>query len=468
MKAHRGGMTFISTLFVRLGFWRQKILAHRIFHALSWTMIAHLVQQVIRLASNLILARLLAPEMFGIMAAILAVQMILANLSDIGLRLSIIQSARGDDPEFLNTVWSMQILRGLAIWLITLIVALLLSLAAQFGWLPANSTWAAPEMAAALALTGFSAVIDGTFSTKIITAQRNLNFKRLVAIDLIAQIVSIAVMLGLVVVSRSIWPLVIGGLAHAAMKSVLSHFWLEGSLNRLSWNRQDAAEISGFGIWILISSTATVISNNIDRLLFGALFPAATLGLYSIALALATMVETLGGKIFGEVLMPTLSEAARVGKSEFRKKLYMMRLPLDAMFLLGSGALFAFAPSVIHLLYDHRYQDAGYILQVLSVSLVFTRYGSANVAYLALGKPELHACVMFVKLAAALLFILLGHHLFGFQGALWGVAIHGLVPLPFIFYFNWRNDILLWRLELMVLPAWPIGFAIGSMMARLI
>ncbi len=466
--APRDGVTFIASMIDRLLVWRRRIMAHRIFKALSWTMSGHMVQQVIRLTSNLVLARLLAPEMFGIMAAILAVQMILSNLSDIGLRQSIIQNARGDDPDFLNTAWSMQLLRGAVISSITVLIALLLGIVANVGWLPANSTWAAPELPYALALAGLAALIDGTLSTKIITAQRRLNFKRLVAIDLIAQVASLAVMLGLVLVSRTIWPLVIGGLAHSAVKSALSHFWLDGPLNRATWNRRDAAEISGFGIWILISSGATVLSNNIDRILFGVLVPASTMGLYSIALALATMVETLGWKIFGEVLMPALSEAARVGKAEFQKKLFMMRLPLDVLFLLGSGALFALAPSIIRLLYDQRYQDAGHILQVLSVSLLFTRYGAANIAYIALGKPELHACVMYVKLASAALLILLGNHLFGFEGALWGVAIHGLFTLPFIFYFNWRNDILLWRLELMVLPAWPLGYAIGLSMDRLV
>lgn len=461
-------MSLVATMVDRLRDGRQKLIGHRILMALSWTMSGHMAQQIIRLAANLTLARLLAPEMFGIMAVITAVQVILTNLSDIGLRQSIIQNKRGDEQSFLDTAWSMQILRGFGIWAVTLAIAAFLAIGSHAGWLSAGSTWGAPTLAAALAVAGFAAVIDGTLSTKFITAQRKMSYKRLVAIDLIAQVSSLALMLALILVWPTIWPLVIGGLALSAVRSALSHVWLEGPLNRLVWNKADAAEISGFGIWILLSSGATVLSNNIDRILFGALVPPATLGLYSIALALATMVEAIGWKVFGDVLMPALSEAARTSKDEFRRQLYRLRLPLDALFLLAAGAIFAFAPNLIRLLYDTRYHDAGYILQVLSFSLIFSRYGSANIAYIALGIPGHHACVMVVKLCAALLMVLIGNHFYGFEGALWGVALHGLVTLPFIFYFNWKNEIALWRLELIVLPAWPIGYVIGAVLARLI
>ena len=68
----------------------------------------------LRLVSNLILTRLLFPEAFGLMAL---VQVFIAGLnmfSDAGIRTAIIRHTRGDDPDFLNTAWTIQIIRGMS------------------------------------------------------------------------------------------------------------------------------------------------------------------------------------------------------------------------------------------------------------------------------------------------------------------------------------------------------------------
>lgn len=69
-------------------------------------------QQLIRLGSNLILTRLLFPEAFGLMALVQTFMTGLAMFSDIGIGPSIIQNRRGEDPDFLNTAWTIQIGRG--------------------------------------------------------------------------------------------------------------------------------------------------------------------------------------------------------------------------------------------------------------------------------------------------------------------------------------------------------------------
>ncbi len=103
---------------------KVKTLRQRSIHAGLWTIGGHALSQVIRLASNLILTRLLVPEMFGLMT--------LANLllvgvwlfSDLGLKQSVVQSSRGHEPTFLNTAWVVQIVRGIVMWLMALLVAL--------------------------------------------------------------------------------------------------------------------------------------------------------------------------------------------------------------------------------------------------------------------------------------------------------------------------------------------------------
>ena len=102
----------------------------------AWVMGGHVSSQLLRLASNLIMTRLLVPEMFGIMAVANILILGLALLSDLGLKQNIIQSKRGEDPVFINTAWTVQILRGVMITVIALAVAIAIYAINQLGWWP--------------------------------------------------------------------------------------------------------------------------------------------------------------------------------------------------------------------------------------------------------------------------------------------------------------------------------------------
>ena len=133
-------------------------LKRRVITAGAWSLAGYAVSQVIRFGSNLIMTRLLVPEMFGVMAIATIVMVGLAMFSDLGLRQSIVQSRRGDDPAFLNTAWALQILRGLVLWAIALAIALGLYLADRAGMVPAGSVYADPSLPWVIAALSFGTV----------------------------------------------------------------------------------------------------------------------------------------------------------------------------------------------------------------------------------------------------------------------------------------------------------------------
>jgi O-antigen/teichoic acid export membrane protein len=95
----------------------RQSLKGRVLSAGVWSLVGFGLNYAIRLGSSLVMTRLLVPQMFGVMAIAQMVLMGLAMFSDVGLTQNIIQSRRGADPIFLNTAWSVQILRGLLLWL---------------------------------------------------------------------------------------------------------------------------------------------------------------------------------------------------------------------------------------------------------------------------------------------------------------------------------------------------------------
>src|SRR6476646_1258750 len=98
-------------------------LRRRTFHGSVWTTSEYAIGVVLRLGGNLVLTRLLVPDMFGIMALVNTFLMGLQMFSDVGIGPSIIQNRRGDDPAFLNTAWTIQVMRGATLWIFSCLIA---------------------------------------------------------------------------------------------------------------------------------------------------------------------------------------------------------------------------------------------------------------------------------------------------------------------------------------------------------
>jgi O-antigen/teichoic acid export membrane protein len=437
----------------------------RVLQAASLSTAAQLASHVIRLGGNLIMTRLLAPEMFGLMSVVLMVQVTLSLLSDLGLRTAVIQSRRGDDPVFLNTVWSIQIARGFIIFVATCALAYALAVAVRYGVFAPDTAWGEPELPYVLAAAGFTTFVGGFQSTNYITAGRNLQVGRVILIDGASQIGGLLMMIVLGYLMRSVWALVVAGLFSAVLSSGLS-FFLPGIANRFSWDAEARKEIYKFGIWVLVSSATFVLASSIDRALLGALISAATLGLYSIALNLSSVIDGLGTRLFDTIVLPVLGEGARTSPEELRRQLMRIRLPFDLWYLGAAGFLFAIGPGLIRLLYDPRYEGAGVMLQLLSLSLIFTRYTLFNMAYLAVGRPKYLAILNLVKLVAVAVLLPALFALYGLTGAILAIAMHPVALLPFYYLFNRELGLNALGYELAVLPAWPAGYLAGLVLVE--
>ena len=437
-------------------------LGRRARSAGAWSLGALIASQGIRLGGNLIMARLLVPEMFGVMVIATTVAVVLALLSDMGLRQNIIQSKRGNDPVFLNTAWTVQILRGFILFALSLLVAGFAWFAQAINLSPAGSTYAAPELPLVLAVTGFSAVINGFQSTKLALAFRSFQQNKVVLTELAAQIVGLLAMLGIGYFTGSIWSLVAAGLVAALVSTGLGHLWLQGPSNRLQWDNSALKELIAFGRWVLLSSAVGVLAAHGDRIWFGGSMSAAELGVYSIAVLILGAIETGVRKLAAAVALPALSEVARTDDAaRLRALYYRFRLVIDLALLFACGLLLTLSPLIISWLYDARYAGAGNMLAILSLSFFTLRFTLVHQVWLALGLTKYLAVdniIRFVSLWTLLpLLLALG----GTTYAIWGVALYALPTIFLILYINRRLGLLDIKRELVVLPMLGVGALCG-------
>ena len=430
--------------------------------ATQWVVLTSGLGHLLRLGSNLILTRLLVPEMFGLMSIANTVAVIMCLLSDIGLRQAVVRSTRGDEKGFLDTAWTIQIVQGLVLWAGSLVAALGLVAAAHWGLVSPHSTYGAPVLPWLIAVTGFWSVIGGFSSTLALTSIRNFQLRPVFLLEFTGQIFGLTIMVLLAWYTRSIWALVFGTMASTTLSTVLSHLWMRGDRNRFRWDKSAVHEVFTYGKWLALSSAVTVFASNGDRLMLAAFASATLLGLYSIALSLVGALDAILGQFFDRVMLPAFSEVARTNPSSVPGAYFRLRWRIDPIILMSSGLLFGGAHTLIGIMYDPRYAEAGHMLQILSLGMIVARYALVQQVYLALGQTRYFVPLNAVRLVATYTLIPLGYYLGGFTGSLIAVSFRNVPMVLLTFYFNARHRLNNVRLELGILIYWPLGFAVAK------
>jgi O-antigen/teichoic acid export membrane protein len=378
------------------------------------------VSQFIRLASNLILTRLLFPEAFGTMAIVSVFLMGLAMFSDMGIGPAIMQSKRGDDQAFLNTAWTIQIMRGFVLWIVASLLA----------W-PVSIIYGEPALLWYLPVAAFGLVFMGFFPTRQETAHRHMKAGRLTLIDLGQQVVSVTAAVTLAWLLQSVWALVFSGLIATLAHLLLLNAYLPGPGNRVAWERPALRELISFGKWIFLSTLCGFAISQSDKVLIGAYLSLNDFGLYNIAFFLASFPFMLGSVVMGRLLIPLYRECPPLESPRNRARLRRMR----AVALGGLSALIivlAFGGVwLVGLLYDDRYHMAGgIVVMIATIQMPALIILTSDQAVLAYGDSRRFFVLTLLRALLVIAGLWIGLHFFGLQGAIAGLGLANLAAYP--------------------------------------
>ena len=397
------------------------------------------------------MTRLLDPQIFGVMAIAFMVMTGLAMISDFGLKQNIIHSNRGNEQTYLNTAWSIQIIRGLSLWSLALFISLLVFSVHRLGLTSRMNVYSDPELPYVIATISFSAVISGFESTKFSEASRKLLLSRVTQIQIWAQIIGLICMIGWVLIDRSIWALVAGNICSTTMTTLLSHIAVPGTVNRLQWDRSAIREIFHFGKWMFLSSILGFLANNTDRIILGALVDSATLGVYAVAFNVVSVFGQILGKLISDVSFSAFSEVARERTHQLKRSLYRFHFVTASFAYFCSGFLIVFGSTLINFLYDYRYAQAGWMVEILGITLLSISFNLAQYCLLAKGLPRVFTTIIAIRVLATIALIPFGFHMFGITGAVWAIVISQLSSAPTIVFYQVRYGLFDPLREIMVL-----------------
>jgi len=395
-------------------------LAARVIRGGGWTIAGNFGGQALRFVSNIWLTHLLFPAAFGVMAIAQSIIAAAKMLSDVGLQQSVIRSNRGDDPGFLDTVWTLQVLKGFGILVVMTAIAPFMA-----------RMYHQPDLVHVIPGLGVAALVSGFASTKVALLNRNIEIGRIVSMELGTQFVGILVMGLWAWLSPTLWSLVAGNIVTALAMTLATHLFIPGRTNRFAWQGSAVREVWSFGGWVMLSSGVTYLVGEGRNLLNGTLVSPGVIGMMVISTTLVMVLWNAIQSVSGRVLFPAYAAVWRERPQNLASVVERSRR-LQLLAGCAIAILFAlFGDRIVGLFYDARYRAAGAFIQIQAAgSIVGFLGGTYGGVLWAIGRPGVNTILLCAQLFVTVVLILTGHALGGTLGLVVGVSLNGLAMYP--------------------------------------
>jgi O-antigen/teichoic acid export membrane protein len=407
------------------------------FRGGSWAIGGFGASQLVRLASTLVLARMIAPQAFGLVALVTVYLSGLELLSDLGIGTDVIQHRRGDDPVFINTAFMIQGVRGTILWVVACGLAY-----------PFAVFYKQPAVLVLAIVGSLSTLVRGFASSSMWTLTRHVQVKELTFLNTGSDFFGLVVSVIWAVFSPTAWALVAGRVATSLALLVASHAIAENPVT-LDWDPNAAREIFAFGIGMFLSSSTYFLAGEAERLVVGKFVNLIELGCFSLALAISGAAGRAFQQLINQVFLPMMSRSFRENKEgAFRqyKKTRWLVLILSA----GTALVFVFGGKwVVHVLLGAKYAEAGWMLQLLGVRTavdLFSLFPSTML--FAMGTSRYAALANASKLVFLAVGLSVAFSRYGFHEAMWVLTLAPLASYLVTAVGLGRRCALVFRTEL--------------------
>ena len=370
-----------------------------------------------RLVRNMILARVIARQEFGLMAIVLTVTTVFEAFTEVGVRLSVIQNKDGADDDYLNAAWWLQAARGMALALLGIMVAPLI---AHF--------YHKPQLTDLLRVAFLAVFFRGLVSPRMSVLLKQLKYGRAVLLTQGSGVIGTITAIGLTFVFRNVWALVIGFVAESAILCLLSQIAVP-LVPRFRIHRDSLAKLLKFGRGLAGSPIMTIIMLNADVIVLGKMISDTMLGMYSLGSQLACVPATLYGMVVGPVLLPAFSK--KQDEQEVIRRALIQVSGINAVVGIPLAALMAScAGSILSLFYGPEYKAVALPFALISIA-VFLRIETSvfSQVYLGIGRPELHRTFTVLRAVIVVCLIYPAIRLYGMSGAAAVLVLSNLITL---------------------------------------
>ena len=335
-------------------------LLKRVRSAVSWNISSSLIGQLIAFVRSVVLARLLAPDDFGLFAMALTIVAALNALTTIGLDRTIVAN-KFDRPEelkaHLDTMWSAELIRSLVIALMVLASAF-----------PMSRFYGQPQLTVIIPILGLVSFVQGFQNIGLVILRKEITFARIFWYELATNVSGIALTVVLAVVMRNVWALVIGLLLTAALGTILSYIF-HPHRPHLAFEKTALSRALSMAKFTLIIAVASYVTNMADNVMIGRLMGSGALGNYSLAFNIASAPIVILVFSLSTVFFPAYAEIISDNPKRLEPaftKVFSISL---VVMLIITVPLFMLSKEIVQLLFGERWTSAGTVLRVLAIAI---------------------------------------------------------------------------------------------------
>ena len=371
---------------------------------------------VIRIA---VLARLLAPQQFGLFAIASLAIALLEMLTETGINVFFIQE-KDRVKTYLDTAWMISIVRGFVIFLVLLITAPFI---AQF--------FKNQDAVALLRVISIVPLLRGFINPAEIKFQKKLQFSKEFRFRFFIFLFDGIVAIIAALVTRSVYSLVLGLISGVILEIAISFLFIK-PVPKLSFESVKIKKIVGRGKWVTLAGIFNYLFHNGDDIVVGRLMDSYYLGVYQLAYKITSLPIYEAGEVFGKVTFPVYAKIAG-DKKRLKKAFIKITLAISAFVIPFGLILFLFPKQLVLLLLGDKWLDAVPVIRVLSVfGVIRAISGSSSALFLAINKQEYVTALTFVSIIGLALTIVPLVDKYGILGAGYSALIGTFLAIPVI------------------------------------
>ena len=381
-----------------------------------WVFSLRIINRGLGFVRTIILARLLAPEDFGLFGVAMLAIATLETFSQTGFQQALIQK-RENVESYLDTAWTVSAIRG------TLLFAILFCSA------PAIARFFnVPQASLVIRVIAISTLLTGFRNIGIVFFQKELEFNKQFLYEFSATLVDLTVAISLAFIFRNVWALVWGGLGAGLVRLFMS-FIVHPYRPRMNLEREKLRDLVGFGKWIVGSSMLIFLITQGDDIFVGKILGVTALGFYQMAYTLSNLPATEFTHVVSQVTYPAYSQIQDdVPKlREFYLKVFQLTLFIS---IPVAAAIFLLAPEFIKIFLGEKWMPIVPVMRVLVFAgLLRSIAATTGPIFHALGKPKIETQWQMVR------FFVLFSLLYSFTTK-WGILGTSTAVLLSIFVAN--------------------------------
>lgn len=370
----------------------------------AWILLGRFGQRALGIINTIVLARLLVPDDFGLVALATAIAAVIEVFGEFGFDLALIRDQQATRDHY-NTAWTLNIVRG------GVFAGVLLAVAEPIAW-----SFSEPRLGPVIMFLAIRPLIEGFYNIGIVDFRKHMMMHREFLFFVISKVASLLFVIPLAYLWRSYWALVAGIVSEQAVRLLLSYL-LHQFRPRLCL--REWRELFAFSKWVLSSEIVVAIGNRMDTFVVGKWGTPHDVGIYNVSYEVSNLPTTELVWPIARAVFPAYAKIASDTNAIAKAYLKSLAVILGIASPLACGIAVT-ADLLVPIMFGEKWLAAIPIIQILTVFGLIRVFLSTDAPLLiAMNRPNIPALFDLAGICVLIPLLFIGMAYFGLAGIAW-------------------------------------------------